>query len=130
MMTKKTGMSLLFWSLMGNQVLRYIIIIMVFPISKTGINGLTTTFQYDGFGRVKKIVTPEGHEINETLNWNTQPQTNPGIYYTYDQVPGRPDQKVFYDRLGRVLRSTTDGFQYQVQQDNEYNSDGTLYRTS
>ena len=100
------------------------------PISKTGINGLTTTFQYDGFGRVKKIVTPEGHEINQTLNWNTQPQTNPGIYYTYDQVPGRPDQKVFYDRLGRVLRSTTDGFQYQVQQDNEYNSDGTLYRTS
>ena len=100
------------------------------PTSRTEVNGLTTTFQYNGFGRIIKIITPQNHEIIKSLNWNSQPQTYQGIYYSYDQIPGRPDNWLYYDRNGRLLKSVTDGFQYQINQINEYYSDGSLYRTS
>src|SRR4030095_10654058 len=42
------------------------------PISQTSSDCLTTTFEYDGYGRLKKTNLPEGYSINTSLNWDIQ----------------------------------------------------------
>jgi RHS repeat-associated protein len=87
------------------------------PLSETTINGLTTTYEYDGYGRTKKVNMPEGYSVATAYVWdvktgdgsNTSNVDN-SIYYTHIQHPGRPDVKTWYDLLGRTRKSTKEGF--------------------
>ncbi len=97
--------------------------------SVKGVDNLLTQFQYDGFGRLSKTITPEGHEIVSSLNWRTQTQ-NPGLFYSTETTPGRPDIIIYFDKIGRVVRGTQDGFGGLIIQDKEYNPDGTIAKVS
>jgi YD repeat-containing protein len=77
------------------------------PLSVQGIDGLTTTYEYDAFGRTKKTNLPEGYSITQNYGWDIG---NGAIYYTLLDHPGKPNVKTWYDLLGREIKSETDAF--------------------
>lgn len=77
------------------------------PLSGQGIDGLTTTYEYDVFGRTKKTHLPEGYSITQSYGWDI---SNGAIYYTLLDHPGKPNVKTWYDVLGREIKSETDAF--------------------
>jgi len=103
--------------------------------SETGIDHNTTTYQYDGFGRLFSTINPRGKVILSLLGWD-QSMTGGqnSLYYNVvkpgSASPGLPDQYVYYDVLGREILSVKDGLNQQIYQTKEYNDDGTLKRTS
>jgi len=101
--------------------------------SKTDVNGLTTTYYYDGFGKLKKTISPEGVEHQEVWRWAGQTGENPqhGLYKMWSQSSGEAPATVYYDQLGRELRSKTENFRNEpVYTDKEYNDRGQVQRTS
>jgi YD repeat-containing protein len=87
------------------------------PLTETTSNNLTTTYEYDGYGRAKKVTMPEGYSVTTAYLWdvktgngsNTADVDN-SIYYTYTQHPGRPDTKTWYDVVGRERKTTKEGW--------------------
>ncbi|MEO1627940.1 MAG: RHS repeat-associated core domain-containing protein, partial [Bacteroidota bacterium] len=71
--------------------------------SVTGIDGLTTTFDYDAFGRRTRTNLPTGVVINERFLFAVVPSYGSTYSHNISQV-GKPDQWVYFDRLGRKLR--------------------------
>lgn len=70
----------------------------------------TTQYEYDAFGRLKKTTDPV-FTANHSLVWDVQGEN---VYYSYtDYLAGRPDSKVWYDRLGREIKKQTTGFNNQ-----------------
>jgi len=93
--------------------------------SLTGPNGLTTTWDYDGFGR----------RVSETRADGTVTT----IIYNLDQAPfnvttynsGQPWRRVYYDVRGREIRSEVQGFNgTSIFQTTEYDAAGRLWRKS
>jgi RHS repeat-associated protein len=94
------------------------------PTSVQGIDGLTTTYEYDAFGRTKKTRVPENYDIYQNYEWN---QNNGAIYSITIQHPGKPDVETWYDVLGREVRTETEGFQGQsIIQTKSYNARGNV----
>ncbi len=101
--------------------------------STTGPNGLTTTWEYDGFGRKIK----ETRADNTTTIWMNVscadsvncPQNS--SYLTYTKSSGSVPSIVYYDKLGRELRARTTGFNgNNIFKDKQYNNLGQLTRES
>ncbi|MCD2424454.1 FG-GAP-like repeat-containing protein [Niabella pedocola] len=89
---------------------------------------LTTTYEYDATGKIKKTTTPLGHIINEGDTWDVD--NNVGgtrIYYHFIDYPDgvKADQKVWYDRLGRPVKTQVLGWNNQwTTQTQNYDSKG------
>ncbi len=101
--------------------------------TETGIDNNTTSYHYDSFGRLSKTTSPQGIDINTTLNWdNTQTGGANSVWYSsaIHGSPGAPDAFVYYDQLGREVMTSKDGLTNVVNQKKEYNADGTLHRVS
>ncbi|MDR1682140.1 MAG: hypothetical protein LBS25_01955 [Candidatus Symbiothrix sp.] len=97
---------------------------------KTGIDGLTTSYRYDGFGRMTRETTPFG-EISHNLNWDTSAgYASYALYKTTDISPVSGTTTVWYDASGRDVKTETQGFSGTVVSEKEYNYDGSLYSTS
>lgn len=82
------------------------------PLSHTSSDCLTTTFEYDAFGRLKKTNLPEGFSINNSLIWDIQ---GGNLYYSITSYSngGSPDVKTWVDKLGRETKTQTAGFNNQ-----------------
>ncbi|WP_229215082.1 polymorphic toxin type 23 domain-containing protein [Dyadobacter bucti] len=94
------------------------------PLTVTGIDGLTTTMEYDGFGREKKTTFPQGYSVNQTYGWDISGNS---VWYAKTTHPGKPDVKTWYDLLGREIKTETEGFQGQtITQTNTYDAKGNL----
>lgn len=94
------------------------------PLSVQGIDGLTTTYEYDVFGRTKKTNLPEGYSITQNYGWDIN---NGAIYYTLLDHPGKPNIKTWYDLLGREIKSETDAFGGGlITQNKTYNAKGNV----
>ena len=102
----------------------------------TGPNGLTTTWDYDGFGRKVK-------ETRADATWTTWSYEACGsgcpdhaaylIRATDYASTGAslPPSQVYYDKLSREVRSRGIGFDGRyVHKDTEYNDRGLVYRVS
>lgn len=103
--------------------------------SETGIDQNTTTYQYDGFGRLCSTTNPQGKVIESLLGWDQSLAGGQNsLYYNVVKAgstsPGVPDQYVYYDVLGREILSVKDGLNQPVYQVKEYDDDGTLKRAS
>lgn len=94
------------------------------PLTYIASNGLTTRYQYDGFGRLTKTAMPEGYDITQTLNWEN---TN-GVYSLINNQPGGgANTKIWYDILGREVLRQTSGFNGQwLTQNTGYDSKGNV----
>jgi YD repeat-containing protein len=79
-------------------------------LTQTGIDGLTTSFQYDAFGRLTTTTFPTGVTVTETYGWDIN-ATNGTINFHLSSSAGKPDRKVWFDLLGREKKSQTEGFQ-------------------
>lgn len=80
------------------------------PLSVTSTDCQTTTFEYDGFGRLKKTISPV-FTISTSYVWDVQGQN---IFYTYtDYLAGRADVKTWSDRMGRETKQQKMGYNSQ-----------------
>jgi uncharacterized protein (TIGR02594 family) len=91
-------------------------------ITETGIDGLTATYSYDGFGRCIETVTPQSNHIYASYQW----ESYTSLYSILTHATGKPYVKSFYDLLGREVRSETETPGGVVHQDKGYNSAGRL----
>lgn len=107
-------------------------------LSQTGPNGLTTSWEYDGFGRALAERRPDGTVSRTTYrrlpsNVTDAPAANNGnaalIFVQTDGSDGGT-ARVFYDLLGREVRRTQDSFagDRRIVVDSFYNSRGELVR--
>ena len=95
------------------------------PLTHTSTDCLTTSFEYDPFGQLKKTTLPQGTIVTNSLNWDV---SGNNIWYAFTDYPGgNPDEKIWYDKLGRVTKKQTAGFNNQwVTKLVTYNTKGQL----
>lgn len=81
------------------------------PLTTTSSDCITTSFEYDGFGRLKKTNLPEGFSVNTSFVWDVQGQN---VFYSYTDYPGgKPDVKTWMDIAGRETKQQVAGFNNQ-----------------
>lgn len=98
-------------------------------LSTTGIDGKTTYFAYDGFLRPDASQNPLG-TITTTLNWANGNGPANTVYYKEVTTTDRPTSKVYYDLLGRELRTESEHLNGTLLSDNIYNYKGQLEYSS
>jgi len=90
--------------------------------TETSIDGLTTTYYHDGFGRLTETVTPQSNHIYTSYQW----ESYTSLYSVLTHATDKPFVKSYYDLLGREVRSETENPRGIVHQDKGYNSAGQL----
>ena len=118
--------------------------------SLTGPNGLTTRWDYDGFGRktlelradatrttwVYKLCTEVGANCPATVGPSTITWVAIEQSLAVNLAANAPEQRQYYDTLNRVVRTQTQGFDATagaaptLVQDTEYNALGQVKRQS
>ena len=88
-----------------------------------------TVNSYDTWGNLISKTDPDSTVTVQTKTWSTSGE--PGLYCVSKTVTGQPDTKVWYDALGREVRSANKRFDGSWQYvTTEYNGRGRLSRTS
>ncbi len=108
------------------------------PITVKGIDGLTSTYTYDGFGNPIYSKTPDGIESNSLLEWaqpadvtGTEPLSIANILYKITKTQtGSPTTVSYYDMLARELKSQVAGFTNPVFKVAKYDAKGRLEKSS
>jgi RHS repeat-associated protein len=101
--------------------------------SQTDANGLTTTTEYDGFGKATKSIFADGTISTVAYQWCSGGEGGPtnAVYYIRSETSGAPPVFEFFDRLGRSVRKIATGFDgTRIFADTEYDAYGRAYRTS
>jgi len=102
------------------------------PISETDINGLTTTYEYDPIGRLTKVNFPDG-------NWQTSAYENcsqiacppNSVFSIVARSSVNPEERTFYDVLGREVETRTFGFDSTVViKQSQFNTRGLVSAVS
>ncbi len=94
-------------------------------------NGLTTTWTYTGFGRLRKEVRPNGTSSVIGLYRDDSGSLPNAVYYSEVQSTGLAATRVFYDEMGRTLRTRTRNFSGDyVNRDTRYDNRGRVARVS
>jgi RHS repeat-associated protein len=79
-------------------------------LTTTSIDGLTTTYLHDAFGREKEITPPTGVTAKSTIDyaWDLATQTGNGwggqTYKVTQNLAGKPDVVTFYNSFGQVKK--------------------------
>jgi YD repeat-containing protein len=100
---------------------------------KTEPNGKTTTYEYDGFGRVKKITKPAPYGITEYFYQNFGNTTNQSIREELKDGSGTLIhwKETYFDGLGRTWREKSGGPGARtIIMDTEYNNKGLVKNKS
>jgi RHS repeat-associated protein len=74
-------------------------------LSMTGINGLATTWQYDGFGRKLREDRADGTFTQTTYRWPSSGAPLGTVYFVETEVAGGGPAVSFHDKLGRVIET-------------------------
>jgi RHS repeat-associated protein len=98
------------------------------PKKTIGIDGLVTTYDYDGFGRLNRTITPDGIENKTKLNWDFSESLS--LYNQLEETTGNPTVKTIYDKLGRVLKTERDGFNQKIYTATTYDEFGNIKTTT
>lgn len=102
-------------------------------VKQKDINGLVTSYQYDGFGRVTQVQQPSGLTVTTSLKWNTNPNLINYVQVVYysENIKGNQIAKDYFDVLRRNVRSEIIGFNgASILSDTRYQADGKVYQTS
>lgn len=91
----------------------------------------TTTYEYDGFGRPVKIVSPDKVESVKLLKWASTGSVPGSKFYEYAESSGQSPVTTWYDNMGREIGQKYFGLGgRETNLSKEYNSKGQLYRIS
>jgi len=98
-------------------------------LTRQNINGLTTTYEYDGFNRLKRMITPSAiytYACETASGQPDQPFHHTAWYVQTSQVNGiNNPERTFYDHYGRPIRKTYKGFAGQnIYEDIAYENNG------
>jgi RHS repeat-associated protein len=75
------------------------------PLVITDYNGLTTSFEYDGFGRIKLVNHPDQTNTYYLYSFGGSSEIL-SICYTITQInPGQPIMESYFDKFGREVLS-------------------------
>ncbi len=94
------------------------------------INTGTTSYTYDGYGRLLTTKTPQGYYITSTYTWALGSLPTGTYYKVTTSAPYKSTQTISYDVFGRVLRDQKDGLNGLINIDKEYNNLGQLVKES
>ena len=95
-------------------------------LSETDANGLTTTYNYDNFGRLMQINYPDNTVTKGTLYLHTASNPQNTKYCVKITSTEKPDVIVYHDILGREICRKEDSYYYETR----YNSKGQIVKTS
>jgi RHS repeat-associated protein len=95
------------------------------PLTETDFNGQTTTYIYDGFGRVTDIDRPQSDDVHVTRAFMSKPTASVN-YFVTTTTGGSPETTVFYTSMGNEKKIVTQGFNGLVTVDKTYDSKGKL----
>lgn len=98
------------------------------PLSSTGVDGLTITNTYDGWGDMIQTNMPQGYSVNYSKAWSI----GSGAYwYSLVSHPGKPDVKIWNDILGREIKRQTETYGGQwTTQTTSYMANGNVHTTT
>lgn len=94
-------------------------------MTETDANGLTTSYQYDAFGRPVLEQSPDGTYTQYSYEWHSSDIPN-SIYRQKTTSPGAPTSYVYYDILGREICKQTGS----IRSDIRYNALGQVEKKS
>jgi RHS repeat-associated protein len=111
------------------------------PRTIIDINGLISTQEFDSLGRVSSsnnidgVITTQAYISCITSSCDTVTTKNGIIvpsYFKEVDSPVSPKSREYYDSLGRVIRTETQGFvaSENIRSDIQYNEDGGVYKSS
>lgn len=98
-------------------------------LTGTEPDGLVKTYSYDGFGRDKSVSDNNGKQVNIVYGWaSASPYTIAGATYYMEEAPNTAAATLkFFDRLNRLVRTVTKGFDGTViYEDIIYNAKGQI----
>ena len=101
--------------------------------SETSATGLTTHYYYNGLGQMYKSRSPLGTESLTLPMWCIGDDDAPAaaLYYRYSESSGTAPVKLYYNQSGQLVRSLSKSLDGQkVYQDQEYDAEGRLWRSS
>jgi YD repeat-containing protein len=102
--------------------------------SATDVNGFTTQYKYDNFGRLKKEIAPDGYQASSVLRWvqnSDQHAPENALYYKWSKKSGMAEAITYFDYQGRLLRSVNIGLDNEkLYADKEYYALGNVKKSS
>jgi len=112
------------------------------PISQTDIDGLVTTFTYDGYGKPLTVTTPDNLTTNTSYSWVQSgdanlvgnpvdpTELNTALYVVTNQKPGSSYLIKYYDTYERPLLTITNGFGNTLFKVTTYTNRGSINEQS
>ncbi|WP_334319702.1 RHS repeat-associated core domain-containing protein [Termitidicoccus mucosus] len=105
-------------------------------LSTTGPNGLTTSWEYDGFARPVRELRADGTESITRHRWAGSGAPTGALYYMETESTGSAPAVTFYDKMGRAIATWginpggTDGLARIVTAETQYDEMGRAFKTS
>ncbi len=94
-------------------------------------NNLTTTYQYDSFGRLIHTVLPDGNTKSKNYIWNTSASFTEPLFRVEESGTNTPPATAWYDGQSREIRSERKNQQdVWVYTSTEYNAKSETSRSS
>ena len=95
--------------------------------TETDMNNLTTSYQYDVFGRVTSVTRPDGTVRNISYRRNGVAAFPEAVWYVRETETGTPETRTWYDILGRPVHYYCAGRGYD---DVVYDTLGNVVRST
>jgi RHS repeat-associated protein len=101
------------------------------PASTQEANGLTTHFEYDGFGVLDSVIQPNGRAHKISRFWTAPGEAPNAVYREVRFVAGEMPVVRYFDALDREVRGASYNRSGELlHQDSEYGVRGWIERTS
>lgn len=95
--------------------------------TETDVNNLTTTYQYDDFGRLVTVTRPDQTVHHISYRWYNGNHFGNAVFYRMETETGTPERRTYYDILGRAIHNYSEDQGYH---DMVYDARGRMVKTT